>query len=339
MAFDQGDASFRCGGSVVFVDHGSRFGFVIGQICAQFLKPWLAFVEGGERGGHGESVRLGHFIGIERAPYFMLQHGIRDHYGSRVKTGDIERFGRCHAGHGVHCALLIHRGKGYVIVSRIGQIAVNFVADYGHMIVPAKLTYACEGVAIPDSAYGIVRIAQNHQRGLRISQLGFQIGPVDGVMSGTVIFQWRFKHSASIIDNRIEENVVDRSLDKHILVGSGEFSYHAGDCRHHAGAKYQRFRVDIKIVPTAPPVNICLIPFRRNNRISENTVVKTLLQCGSDLWSGLKFHIRHPHGQRVPRLFPLERICSGAVYGSVEIVSHAIKLKDFKWTKSNASCE
>ena len=89
----------------------------------------------------------------------MPQHGIRNHYGSRVESRDIERFGRRHAGHGVHCALLIHRSEGHVIISRIGQIAVNFVADYGHMIVPAELAYAREGVAIPDSAYGIVRIA------------------------------------------------------------------------------------------------------------------------------------------------------------------------------------
>ena len=189
MAFNQGDASFRCRGSIVFVDHGSCFGFVACQVCAQFLKPRLALVEGSERGRHGEGVRFGHFVRVERTPYLMPQHGIWNHYGSRVKTGDIERFGRCHAGHGVHCALLIHRGKGHVIISRIGKITMNFVADYGHMMVPAKLTYACEGVAIPDSAYGIVWIAQDHQRGLRIGQLGFQIGPVDGVMSGTVVFQ------------------------------------------------------------------------------------------------------------------------------------------------------
>lgn len=189
MAFNQGDASFRCRGSIVFVDHGSCFGFVACQVCAQFLKPRLALVEGSERGRHGEGVRFGHFVRVERTPYLMPQHGIWNHYGSRVKTGDIERFGRCHAGHGVHCALLIHRGKGHVIISRIGKITMNFVADYGHMMVPAKLTYACEGVAIPDSAYRIVWIAQDHQRGLRIGQLGFQIGPVDGVMSGTVVFQ------------------------------------------------------------------------------------------------------------------------------------------------------
>ena len=108
MAFDQGDASFRCNGSVVFVDHGSRFGFVVCQVYTQFLKPRLTLVEGSERGRHGEGVWFGHFIGIERTPYFMPQHGIRNHYGSRVESRDIERFGRCHAGHGVHCALLIH---------------------------------------------------------------------------------------------------------------------------------------------------------------------------------------------------------------------------------------
>ena len=37
MAFNQGDASFRCNGSVVFVDHGPCFGFVVCQVCTQFL--------------------------------------------------------------------------------------------------------------------------------------------------------------------------------------------------------------------------------------------------------------------------------------------------------------
>lgn len=178
MAFNQGDASFRCRGSIVFVLIMARASALLPVKYARnsssqgslSLKAASVAVMAKAFGSATSSVY------VERTPYLMPQHGIWNHYG-RVKTGDIERFGRCHVGHGVHCALLIHRGKGHVIISRIGKITMNFVADYGHMMVPAKLTYACEGVAIPDLAYGIVWIAQDHQRGLRIGQLGFPDRP------------------------------------------------------------------------------------------------------------------------------------------------------------------
>ena len=74
-----------------------------------------------------------------------------------------------------------------------------------------------QGFPVPDLTDRIVRVAQYHQRRLRVSQLSFQILKVDLVFL-PVILQRIFQHPGSVIDDGIEEYVVYRCLNDDILI-------------------------------------------------------------------------------------------------------------------------
>ena len=335
VPLDHDDAAIRGHGGVVFVEHRTRGGLVAGQIGTQLVQPGAALIERGQRGVHGERVRLGHLVGVQGAPHLVAQHGVWDHHRRRVEARDVERLGRRHAGHRVHRAMLARGGERHVAEARIGQIAVDLVADHRHMMLPAQFADARQGFAIPDVSDRIVWVAQDHQRGLRVGELRLQIRPVDRVMPLAVVDERGFEHPAAVVEDRIEEDVVDRRLDEHVLVRRGELADHAGDRRHHAGAEHQPLRVDGEIMPPAPPVRIGPVPFGRHDRIAEHAVLDATAQRLADLGRGLEIHVRHPHGQRAAGLLPLERIRAGTVDRGIEIVGHVSKHRNPVQAKSN----
>ena len=141
-------------------------------------------------------------------------------------------------------------------------------------------------------------------------------------MALAVVDKRGFEHPTAVVENRIEEDVVDRRLDEHVLVRRGEFPDHAGDCRHHTGAEHQPLRINGEAMPPAPPVHIHPVPLGWHDRIAEHTMLDAPAQRFTDLRRGLEIHIRHPHGQRISRLLPFERVGAGTVNRSIEIIGH-----------------
>ena len=58
------------------------------------------------------------------------------------------------------------------------------IGNNGYRIFFAEATYLCELLARPDSADGVMGIAENHKRGLPVRELLFKVGNIDTVSAG-----------------------------------------------------------------------------------------------------------------------------------------------------------
>ena len=78
------------------------------------------------------------------------------------------------------------RSERGIIVSFIGQFAVDFVRHDVHAVTEAYFAEAAQLLPGPHPAHGVVRIAQQKQLGLRIGSLRLQIVEVDRIRSAFV---------------------------------------------------------------------------------------------------------------------------------------------------------
>ena len=207
------------------------------------------------------------------------------------------------------------------------------------MMLPAQFAEACQGAAVPDLPGGVVGVAQDHQRGLRVGQLAFQVLPVDGVPSGRrVVGQRRLKHIAAVVEDRVEEDVVYRRLDDHVLGRRGQLAHHAGDRGDHPGAEDQRLAFEGHAVAVPPPADIGVRPLIGHDRVAEDAMVEPAAHRLPDRGRGLEIHVGHPHRQRVAGLLPFERVGAGTVGQRIEIVGHRFSCRLVRVPCHDAAC-
>ena len=183
---------------------------------------------------------------------------------------------------------------------------------------------------VPDLARGVVGVAQDHQGGLGVRQLGVQVRPVDAV--GPVrIGQGAFQHQAAVVLDGMVEDVVHRGQGQHLLGRGGQFAHHAGDGGHHAGGKDQPLPLQGKAVAGAPPAHDGVVPFGGHVGIAVHRVGGPPLHGGGDLRRGGKVHIGDPHGQFAVGHVPLGAVGAPAVDQGVKIVGHGALL--IRWSR------
>ena len=237
---------------------------------------------------------------------------------------DVERLRGGDAGHAVLPAGLGHRGEGHVIPARIGQVAVDLVGHHDHVMLRAQLAHPRQLLPAPQLSHGVVGVAQQQQRGLRIRQPRLQIVKVQPVCP-VLVAQRTLQGPPPVVDDGIEEDVGDRRHHHHVLVRRCQLAHDAGDGGHHPGAERQPLRLHLKAVAALPPADNSLLPFLRHDGIAEHAVLRPLQYGLADLRRGLKVHVRHPHRQLVRRDVPLQGSRPPTLHHRIKIVHiHAL---------------
>ena len=242
----------------------------------------------------------------------------------RLKTGEVEGLRGGEAGDADLPAGLRGGGEGHVVPAGHGDVAVDLVGDDGDAVAAGKLPHLREGLAVPDLPHGILGIAEDHEGGLGIGHLPFQILKIHGV-GAVLVPEGALQHPAAVVFDAVPENVVHRSLDEHVLVGGGELAHDGGESGHHAGAEDELLLFHGEPVAFPPPAGVGLIPGLRHVGVTEDAVIQPLLQRLEDLRRGPEVHVRHPHGQLSVLHRPFDGVRRPAVRDRVEIVSHAVR--------------
>ena len=189
------------------------------------------------------------------------------------------------------------------------------------MMLCAQFSDMRQSLFIPDLTYRIVRIAQNHERSLRIGKLLLQICIINMIFM-IFIYKWAFQYITSVIQNRIIERIVYRRHDQHIFSRCSQLTYRAGDCRDNTCTEHDPVILYLYVMSISPPVDIGIVPFLRNICIAIHSMLQPLSHGIHDLRCSLEIHISHPHGQFSWLYLPFNGISAPSVYNTVKIILH-----------------
>ena len=171
---------------------------------------------------------------IRRRIVTTLEMRVRDDGVGAQQTSQIEGFGRRGEFKDDIRVLSPQRGEHGDLMSRIGKVGVNLVAQQTHTAFDTDIANAPQFFRRPDTAHRVVRIAQNHGRAARIGGLGFEIIKINAIVAVLVQYQLVVENGQTIVLGGKGERVIDRPLDNDLISRSGDGSQGRVDGRHHA---------------------------------------------------------------------------------------------------------
>ena len=146
----------------------------------------------------------------------------------------------------------------------------------------------------PYFSHRIVRITEDQHGSLRVCNHPFQFFKVHPVTL-TIISKRTFHHVSSVVDNRVEKNIIDRRQKDNLFRHRREFPHRCRDGWNHSGTEDQPFFFQMKVVALLPPFPDRVVPFFRNDCVAEYPVFCPFPNGFVDLRGRLKIHIRNPH--------------------------------------------
>ncbi len=300
---------------------------VVGKVLPQLLQPGLSLFKGRNCRTDRKAVWFRNLIRIQGAIHLMPQNRVRHHRRCRLNPRNAKGLCRRDTGHAVVPAALGHGSKRHILIAGIRQIAVYFIGNHRHMMPGTQLPDSGQSIPVPDFAYRIMGIAQNHQAGLRFGQLPFQILKIHGILS-SVIYQRTFQNIPSVITYGIKEHIIYRRLYQHIFPCRSQLPHRTGYNGKHSRGKEQPVPLHLKMMPAAPPALVCLIPVLRHHIVTEDAMLHSFPNRLPDLRGSFKIHIRHPHGQLPFRHIPLQGPRIPPVRHLIKIIHTHILLSD-----------
>lgn len=103
-------------------------------------------------------------------------------------------------------------------VLREGKVAVNLIGNHIDIVPAANVSDAPQFLRRPDTAYRIMRAAQEEQPDVLLHDFAFKIRKINGVPA-ILIDQRAFHNFSVIIPNHAEERVIDRRLNQDTVAG------------------------------------------------------------------------------------------------------------------------
>ena len=100
------------------------------------------------------------------------------------------------------------------------------VCDDDDAVFAAQRAYPRESVPVPENSPGVLGIAQEKQRGLRVREFFLKPCEINAVCA-VFVKQGAFDDIPAIIANGVEKDIVHRRHDEHIFTNGGEFAHYA----------------------------------------------------------------------------------------------------------------
>lgn len=126
-------------------------------------------------------------------------------------------------------------------VLREGKVAVNLIGNHIDIVPAANVSDAPQFLRRPDTAYRIMRAAQEEQPDVLLHDFAFKIRKINGVPA-ILIDQRAFHNFSVIIPNHAEERVIDRRLNQDTVAGFRQRSDRHGQGIDHTGRFDQPLR-------------------------------------------------------------------------------------------------
>ena len=208
---------------------------------------------------------------------------------------------------------------------RHDELAVYLVGDDLHVVAQADVVHAFQLLSLPHAPGGIVGIAKQEHRCLRVGAFPLKVVKVHAV--GVALpHEFILYGRAAAIGDAGKEAVVYRGLYQHLLPREGESL--EGSRRGGNDARGIEYPIAVygPLMTTAKPVDDGLIIALRHLRVAEDALVHALAQSLGDVGQSLEIHIRHPQWDGLWMNIPLHAARSYAVVDSVEVVFHVVLL-------------
>ena len=244
-----------------------------------------------------------------------------------LNAGDIEALGRGYERNAVLRKLLRNRSERHVSAPGGHDFAVNLVAYHLYSVLHANISQPHQFLAAPKPSAGVVGVAEKEGLGGRIRAAALDVIEIYVVAARIRIpYQPAFGSLASLIGDVVEETIVCRHHQYHLVAGLGE-GLHGNGCGGHDTLNGNYLLAgDVPSVPAAEPADDSLVVAVRHKGISENALRYAFLQGFDDEGGGGEIHLRNPHRNHAFGAgIPLDG--SGATrstFGS-EVVFHSAK--------------
>ncbi len=184
---------------------------------------------------------------------------------------------------------------------------------------------AAQFVGRPDASHGVVRVAEQQHGGLFEGKGIGQRLPIDRIVERAAVIgrkkQRHLDRLASGIAHEVEEDVIDRSEQHHVVTRLTYRLERRSDGRHHADGVENLVAADVPAVARGEPVDDGLVVGIGHHRVAVASM------CGAT-HDGLlharrsgEIHVGHPKRQHVRRgtFIPLHAACVAAVDDVVEV--------------------
>ena len=152
----------------------------------------------------------------------------------------------------------------------------------------------------PHPARGVLGVAPEHHLALGICALLLKVLIVQLKGAVGLLFQGRVQHIHPCILRRVEKIAVGRSVHQHLLILVAECFRQLIQCRNDARGKAEFFfRETPVIVFLAPLAERVVIIVGIHARVPEDAAVNALAQLIQDFRGNTKFHVCHPHADKL----------------------------------------
>ena len=152
----------------------------------------------------------------------------------------------------------------------------------------------------PHPARGVLGVAPEHHLALGICALLLKVLIVQLKGAVGLLFQGRVQHIHPCILRRVEKIAVGRSVHQHLLILVAECFRQLIQCRNDARGKAEFFfRETPVIVFLAPLAERVVIIVGIHARVPEDAAVNALAQLIQNFRGNTKFHVCHPHADKL----------------------------------------
>ena len=272
---------------------------------------------------HGKNI---HFVVVGKGR--LLVHAVAEqfvinHVVASDKTREVEGFGRGIERDGAQLRVLTDGLCGDVLVARHGEVRPNLVAHDHHVVLAEQLHGLLQLPALPDSAAGVVRRADDGGVDLMADDLFFHVRIVHAPDTMFVPFELAVDDMVAVILQAACKADVGRAQDEDV-VALGAVNVQ----RRHNAAQHAVFIANVlrkKTLHTVLcplPVDDSLVIRIRRAEIAEERVPDSFgngLRNGGD---GCKVHVRDPHGKK--RNAVLGRVRGEARHGADPVDSQRV---------------
>ena len=132
---------------------------VLVKIGAERIQPFLGLVVRGLQGGAAEYVHVAALVVVDGPVNAADGILVGGEYVRDLDAGDVERLGRGDAGRGIAHQLLRQRGKRRIVVTGIGELAMDLVGNDENAVLEADPADTLQFLPRPYAPGRIVRIA------------------------------------------------------------------------------------------------------------------------------------------------------------------------------------
>ena len=218
------------------------------DVLGDLIHPLVALFVGGDLAGDGEGSGQGHGVVLHDG---HIQLGILNDGVGAGQAGHIEALVDAYQADGV-CLVDTGLQEGGILDALAEDVAVDLVGDDEDAVLFTDFGNSADFLGGPDTAHGVMGVAEDQQGGVGIGGLLLQQIPVDGVVA-VVVDQMAADNLVAPLGDILGEMAVDRVHDDDALAGLCVHMGHMGQGAEGAVGVDDLIGLNLPVVAVGKP--------------------------------------------------------------------------------------